>query len=79
MNIFLSLFAKVPQAVQNLTTRKVGEQSASTVAIQLLGSLIRIYTIMVKLRSDGLMIAGQAFNFVMNGILMLQVLVYDKR
>jgi len=77
-NMLVSLLSKGPQILVNFNQGTVGEQSKLTTSLTLLGSTLRVYTILRKLAGDPLMVTSQFVSFFMNFTLSLQIFLMPK-
>mmetsp|Transcript_1988 Transcript_1988/g.4059 ORF Transcript_1988/g.4059 Transcript_1988/m.4059 type:complete len:239 (+) Transcript_1988:73-789(+) len=75
----LSLTGSLPQVLQNLRARSAGELSLATSSLGLLGSWVRMYTVLKQLASDKKMVAAQTVSVVSNTTWVLQILLYSRR
>uniref|UniRef100_A0A7S1RAF2 Solute carrier family 66 member 3 n=1 Tax=Alexandrium catenella TaxID=2925 RepID=A0A7S1RAF2_ALECA len=75
----LSLTGSLPQVLQNWRARSAGELSLATSSLGLLGSWVRMYTVLKQLAGDKKMVAGQTVSVVSNTTLVLQILLYTRR
>lgn len=71
----LSLFAKLPQIIQNYQARSTGHLSAFAVFANVLGCAARIFTTLAEVR-DPVMLFGVVLAFLLNVVLAIQISLY---
>ncbi|KAI9255225.1 hypothetical protein BDA99DRAFT_442393 [Phascolomyces articulosus] len=71
----ISLASKVPQIYTNFINKSTGQLSVFAVVNYFAGTTARVFTTMTEL-DDPLMLTGNVLASVLNGILLIQVLLY---
>ncbi|KAI8379586.1 uncharacterized protein BYT42DRAFT_569305 [Radiomyces spectabilis] len=71
----LNLASKVPQIYTNFVNKSTGQLSVFAVVNYFAGSAARVFTTMTEL-DDPLMLSGALLATALNGILLLQVIIY---
>lgn len=74
----MSLTGTLPQIIQNWKARSAGELSLATSSLGLLGSWVRMYTVLRQLAGDGTMVAAQSVSVLSNSLLVLQIAAYGR-
>ncbi|KAJ3417591.1 hypothetical protein HDV05_000048 [Chytridiales sp. JEL 0842] len=73
--IGIGVFSKVPQILENHTTRSTGQLSAVTVFLQTIGSLARCFTTATEVK-DGVILLTYVVATLLNGTVLYQVYTY---
>ncbi|OAD69847.1 hypothetical protein PHYBLDRAFT_115953 [Phycomyces blakesleeanus NRRL 1555(-)] len=75
VTIPLALASKVPQIYTNYTSHSTGQLSLVAVINYFVGSSARVFTTITEL-DDPLMLGGNVLASILNGILLIQVVIY---
>lgn len=75
--IVLLLFSRLPQIWQNVSQGHTGVLAMPTFALNTLGGLARVFTILQEL-SDPIALGGAISGFLQNLIIVIQIIVYRK-
>ena len=67
--------SKVPQIAKAYQEKSTGQLDLFMVALQTLGSLVRVFTSMQQKEVDAMYLAGYVIGASLNGIILLQILV----
>jgi len=73
--ILLFAGSKIPQIYSNFSHGHTGQLSIITIGLNFFGSLARVYTTIQEVE-DNTILAGQLSGVTLNGILLLQILIY---
>ncbi|KAK1392423.1 Mannose-P-dolichol utilization defect 1 protein-like [Heracleum sosnowskyi] len=72
------LFARIPQIYENFKNRSTGELSFLTSLMNSAGSLVRVFT-SIQENAPTSVVAGSVVGIVTNGIILSQIMAYQKR
>jgi mannose-P-dolichol utilization defect protein 1 len=74
-SIVIFSFSKIPQIINNAKAKSTGQLAFLTFFLNFVGSAARIFTTLQEL-SDWIVLTGAIFGTVLNGIIVLQILIY---
>ncbi len=74
--ISIFLLSRIPQIVANHQSKFTGQLSVVTLALNLVGSTVRLLTTYVELAGNVSVMAQYSLSVVLNAILLLQVCLY---
>lgn len=74
----LTILSKLPQIIQNFKQKSTGQLSGVSVGASLLGTLVRVFTVLSSGIKDNMIIVGFIVNFALNLVLFLQILSFKK-
>ncbi|KAJ3037792.1 hypothetical protein HDV00_001293 [Rhizophlyctis rosea] len=75
--IFLSIGSKLPQVWGNFVAKSTGQLSAITIFLQFAGSAARVFTTLQEI-DDPVLLASNVIAFLLNVVILVQVIVYRK-
>lgn len=74
----IGMASRVPQIAQNFMARSTGQLSLITYGLNTAGCAARIFTTLQEKNAGAAMLRGAVINFVLNGVLALQIVGYGK-
>jgi len=75
----LYCISRVPQIWQLYSTKTVGELSSVSFAVNLLGSVLRLFTCKHQAINDPSLLAGFWSSIILNALILIQIAMYTKR
>lgn len=76
INLPLIISSRVPQIITNMQQKSTGQLSLPTYFLQFAGSSIRIFTTIQEVGYDLPLLSGFIIGASLNGILLLQIIIY---
>lgn len=75
----LTILAKLPQIIGNFKRKSTGTLSLTSIGAGLLGTIVRVFTVLSSGFNDRLILLGYGASVVLNLILFLQIIAFKKK